>query len=293
MLLLIDGYNLLHQSDLMGRGRGDRWLQRARERLLQRLQQHLDPRLAAETCVVFDAESPPPDRPHESWQGGIRVLYAVGYPEADDLVEELISHHPAPQRLTVISSDHRLQRAAQRRRATAYDADRWYQRLLDQGPRLGIRWPPGAAADVLPDASLAPGKAKGVGDPAEVKAWLAWFQQAPTSDTSREPPAMLPKRNAASPPPKPSKPKPPRAAPPPAASKPPPAGERPSAERGKRTGTRRPPGKAKPPPPRKPRRPPPPPTRNPQQELDRKLENPFPEGYGEDLLEDDLGSSEK
>ncbi len=287
MLLLIDGYNLLHQSDLMGRGRGDRWLQRARERLLQRLQQHLDPPLAAETCVVFDAESPPPDRPHESWQGGIRVLYAVGYPEADDLVEELIGHHPAAQRLTVISSDHRLQRAAQRRRATAYDADRWYQRLLDQGPRLGIRWPPGPAGQASPDPPLAPGKTQGVGDPSEVAAWLAWFQQTPTSEASTEPPALRPPWKADSPPGRPPG-RPPRTSPPPAPPSSSGAPQRRSANRGKRPGPRRPAGKPRPSsPPPKPRRSPPPP-RDPQQELDRRLENPFPEGYGEDLLDDDL-----
>ena len=48
MLLLIDGYNLLHQSDLLGRGRGQRWLQQARDRLVQRLAERLDAMLADE-----------------------------------------------------------------------------------------------------------------------------------------------------------------------------------------------------------------------------------------------------
>lgn len=186
MLLLIDGYNLLHQSDLMGRGRGERWLQRARERLLRQLQRTLDDSLAAQTCVVFDAESPPPDRPHEYVHFGIRVLYAVGYPEADDLIEELIARHDAPQRLTVVSSDHRLQRAARRRRAHAFDADAWYHRLLETGPLLGIRWPPDAPQLDEPPLAV-PEKLEGVADEREVEAWIEWFEQAETPSEPAQP----------------------------------------------------------------------------------------------------------
>ena len=44
-------------------------------------------------------------------------------------MEEYIELHTAPRNLTVVSSDHRVQRAAKRRRAQAIDSNLWYQRI--------------------------------------------------------------------------------------------------------------------------------------------------------------------
>ena len=44
-------------------------------------------------------------------------------------MEEYIDLHTAPRNLTVVSSDHRVQRAAKRRRAQAVDSNLWYQRI--------------------------------------------------------------------------------------------------------------------------------------------------------------------
>lgn len=121
--LLIDGYNLLHAAGL-GRaryGRGD--LQRARQALLRRLFQQLTPAEIARTAVVFDARHPPPHLPPHWYIHGLRVVYAQPHGDADVLLEELIQGHSAPRQLTVVSSDHRLQRAATRRRAAAIDSD--------------------------------------------------------------------------------------------------------------------------------------------------------------------------
>lgn len=141
MVLLIDAYNLLHHSDLMGRGRGPGWLQRARLRLVKKLESHLDEPLLRQTCLVFDAPSKLSDS-EEEISSVLDVRYAVGHAEADDLIEELIAHHSAPKRLSVVSSDHRIQRAAKRRGAAHYDADLWYDHLVERGPMLGIPWPP-------------------------------------------------------------------------------------------------------------------------------------------------------
>jgi hypothetical protein len=46
---------------------------------------------------------------------GIHVLFAVGMATADDLIEVLIRQASAPRHLTVVSDDHRLQKAARRR----------------------------------------------------------------------------------------------------------------------------------------------------------------------------------
>jgi hypothetical protein len=42
----------------------------------------------------------------------------------------LILADNSPRRLTVVSSDHRIQRAAKRRRARAVDSDVWYAEVL-------------------------------------------------------------------------------------------------------------------------------------------------------------------
>ena len=61
---------------------------------------------------------------------GITVCFAEQYAEADDLIEELIRLDSMLRRLVVVSSDHRLQRAARRRRAKAIDSDVWYAELI-------------------------------------------------------------------------------------------------------------------------------------------------------------------
>ena len=121
--LLIDGYNLLHAAGL-GRshyGPGD--LQRARQALLRRLFELLTPDEIARTAVVFDARQPPPHLPPHWYIHGLRVVYARPHGDADLLLEELIDGHSHPKRLTVVSSDHRLHRAAKSRRAVATDSD--------------------------------------------------------------------------------------------------------------------------------------------------------------------------
>ena len=54
------------------------------------------------------------------------ILFAVGYEDADALIEELIRAEPNPRRLVVVSSDRRIQRAARRRKASAADSEAWY-----------------------------------------------------------------------------------------------------------------------------------------------------------------------
>jgi hypothetical protein len=100
-------------------------------RLIDRLVQGIDEELRGRTCVVFDAANPPQDRPSEFQSGGVEVKFAVGHPEADDLLEELISANSSPKTLAVISSDHRVQMAATRRGCTIYDSQPWLDAFLD------------------------------------------------------------------------------------------------------------------------------------------------------------------
>jgi uncharacterized protein len=60
----------------------------------------------------------------------LSVRFAAHYESADELIEELILADSSPRRLTVVSSDHRLHRAARRRHARPIDSDRWYSDML-------------------------------------------------------------------------------------------------------------------------------------------------------------------
>jgi predicted RNA-binding protein with PIN domain len=140
IVLLIDGYNVIGPVAPPGRGATTDWLQVERLRLLDRLVEHLSEPIRSRTLVVFDAKAPPRDRPSRFNQQGIEVWFAVDYPEADDLLEEIIVQHPVPKNLTVVSSDHRIQTAARRRRAGCFDADQWMDQLLDGHAQL-VKYP--------------------------------------------------------------------------------------------------------------------------------------------------------
>jgi len=130
MSLLIDGYNLLNAVGIVGRGAGSTSLERSRLALLNFLAESLDPEEVARTTVVFDAGDAPPGLPRMFEHRRLCVRFARGYEDADALIKELIRAETAPRRLTVVSSDHRLHRAARRRRARAVDSDVWYAEVI-------------------------------------------------------------------------------------------------------------------------------------------------------------------
>jgi uncharacterized protein len=182
MALLIDGYNLLHVTALFGRaGSG---LQGSRDALLGFLAATLDDAERTQTTIVFDAADAPPGLPRIVTHEGMTVRYSSEYPDADALIEELIANHNVPRSLLVVSSDHRLQRAARRRRSQFVDSDAWF---ADQARRRNrSRQPPPRA--VKPSANLTAD---------EVDYWLAEFEatadSASADDLSPLPPKRSPK----------------------------------------------------------------------------------------------------
>jgi uncharacterized protein len=130
MSLIIDGYNLLHASGILGRGIGRGSLERSRNALINFLLQSLEEEQLAGTTVVFDARDAPRGLARVVKHGGLTVRFADPNLDADDVIETLIKANSSPRRLTVVSSDHRLHRAARRRKATAIDSDQWYAQVL-------------------------------------------------------------------------------------------------------------------------------------------------------------------
>jgi predicted RNA-binding protein with PIN domain len=184
MLTLIDGYNLLHVTGLAGpeisrseirRGA----LERARNALLNFLASSLDAEERQLTVVAFDSNDAPPGLPRELQHQGITVKFATAYESADELLEELIREASAPRRMTVVSSDHRVQKAARRRKARAVDSDIWYAELRASRRRTDT---PPATRSAKPTSPLSED---------EVAAWLLEF-----GDVSYE--ELYPRQSASS-----------------------------------------------------------------------------------------------
>jgi predicted RNA-binding protein with PIN domain len=167
MRLLIDGYNLLHASGVFASGSGPPTLERSRRALLDFLVEELPPKVLPHALVVFDAAQAPPGLPHEIDHEGLMVRFARRGSTADALLEELIGAEPDPRNLLVVSSDHRVQRAARQRGARFVDSDAWWRELpvarasspdaesqIDKekdSPQLDNPFPPGYASDVGED----------------------------------------------------------------------------------------------------------------------------------------------
>lgn len=129
MPLLIDGYNLLNAAAVDPAEQGPTPLFRARHGLLNYLGNALDEKTRSRTTIVFDASRAPPGLPKELTVHQMRIVFARDFPQADALIEELIENHDAPRSLLVVSSDHRLHRAARRRGAKVMDSEQWYASL--------------------------------------------------------------------------------------------------------------------------------------------------------------------
>lgn len=160
--LLIDGYNLLHGTGLFGHGKGAGTLEASREALLSFLARAVESGELERTTVVFDSSDAPPGLPRTVRRQGMTIRFAVGYADADELLEELIAADHAPKKLTVVSSDHRVQRAARRRRAHTVDSHQWY---FEMRQRLG-----------RPDAGESDAKPEGPYSSEEMAAYMRAFQ---------------------------------------------------------------------------------------------------------------------
>lgn len=172
LLLLIDGYNVIAPVAAPVRMPSRDWLERERRLLLTRLSQHLPDPVRRRCCVVFDAAHPPPGATDQYEVAAISVRFAVGYEEADDLLEELIAAHSAPKQLTVVSSDHRIQAAARHRNATAFESQAWFDELLDDRVQLV----PGRLGRVgQGDADDPPEKPVDVVDQDQLRDWMQEF----------------------------------------------------------------------------------------------------------------------
>jgi predicted RNA-binding protein with PIN domain len=174
MALLIDGYNLLHATGIFGEAGPGTDLHRSRLALLKFLAASINERERAETMIVFDAAGAPPGLPPTISFEGMTARFARRHSNADELIEELLEQHPAPRSLVVVSSDHRVQRAARHRGASFVDSREWYSELRasQRDAQLAAETPAKPANEVTPE---------------ELTYWLGEFAVPPADDDDVNP----------------------------------------------------------------------------------------------------------
>jgi predicted RNA-binding protein with PIN domain len=155
---LIDGYNLIHALGMIRKKMDPGGLEESRRILLAFLAKAFGEN-AARVTIVFDAQHAPPGLPRLQEIHGLHVHFAPKDQNADDVIETLIYEADQPRALVVISNDHRLQLAAQRRGARTWSHDE----LLD----FLEKRPPTAAKPEEESATMM--------SPAELKRWLKEF----------------------------------------------------------------------------------------------------------------------
>jgi predicted RNA-binding protein with PIN domain len=176
MQTLIDGYNLMYELGLLEKRLGPEGFRKARNRFLNRLAEGLGAKASHQTTVVFDAREAPRHLPRESTHKGLTVIYADEDEGADARIERLIAAHSAPKSLTVVSTDHRIRKAASRRKARIVTADAFWQQL--ENPSRGV--PPPARPQ--PDE---PSRLLGA-SPDEAAQWLEAFRDLEARPETRE-----------------------------------------------------------------------------------------------------------
>lgn len=131
MRILIDGYNVMYAGGLLHKRLAPDGLRKVRHRFLNDLTSWLDPVEAHFTTIVFDAKDAPEFVSTQTRHKGLTIIFAKTSESADEKIEELIGGHSLPRTLTVVSSDNRVRKAAERKRAKVVSADEYWVKLDD------------------------------------------------------------------------------------------------------------------------------------------------------------------
>ena len=131
---LVDGYNLMLGNVVSPDSRVKRNLHDSRHYFLRWLESKLPVDQRTGVCVVFDTSRSSPQDQVSTFHG-IGIIYSTSHVSADECIQRLIRDHTSPQKLTVVSSDHQIQRCAKARGATAVDSEIWIETLNIQKRR--------------------------------------------------------------------------------------------------------------------------------------------------------------
>ena len=157
MPYLFDGYNLYHTL----RKASDE-LQSLTPRLMCELIAQDMAQLRDKASVVFDGHPLRGQFDQDATIGSVTIVHSRSQSDADTVLERMIRENTAPRRLTVVSSDHRVKRAARRRRAQAVTSQDYIEQLFKR-----LAKPPRQPSEPRE-------KQRGV-VPGELKEWLDLF----------------------------------------------------------------------------------------------------------------------
>ncbi len=157
MPLIIDTYNLLHVTGILPPEIAGIDLPGLIRLLQQSRYRHERVDLVCDGSPRADV---PPGR-----VGGVHIRYAGPGKEADGLINRMIRESSSPRRLTVVSSDHAVQRAARVRKCRVLSSQDLMRQLALDAERPAPKPDPPSAAEV---------PVGGLPDP-EVDQWIAEF----------------------------------------------------------------------------------------------------------------------
>lgn len=154
-MVIIDGHNLLHSIQKISEDTESI----SDVQLCHIIGRYL--KLAGEKGeIVFDGTGPA-DKSRFDNISNLEVLFAGLGSDADTTIEEKIRTNTAPRKLTVVSSDRRLRKAAQTRKATTVKSEVFWNNVQKQLSRKKIIKEPAA-------------KRRGLSE-GETEQWLKFF----------------------------------------------------------------------------------------------------------------------
>lgn len=178
--LIIDGYNLMHAAGLARRNYARGELARCRRQLNQLLVTHLDADVLARATVVYDAFDSPSNANRQHQQAGLAIQFAPKGADADSEIEQLLNGHSAPRQVMVVSSDHRLHKAAKRRKARCVDSEDFLTALQTEPQTKSVS----RRQKAVPDSASATD-----GKPADAASLQQWADQHERQSALGEDPA--------------------------------------------------------------------------------------------------------
>jgi predicted RNA-binding protein with PIN domain len=125
MPVIIDGYNLYHFARSVYVEDGielalsafvsiiDEWTRRSRQKV----------------TLVFDGSVPPVLRQNSTNFGSVAIEFSGPASDADSVIERHVLVYSAPKLLTIVSSDHRVQKAGRRRHCKVLGSDAFWKTM--------------------------------------------------------------------------------------------------------------------------------------------------------------------
>lgn len=132
-MLIVDTYNALHVTGVLPPGLAGLEVHELAELVgASRWGRHR---------VVLVCDGTRPRGAAGSNVAGVTVKYAGGGESADAAIERMLLESSHPRRLTVVSNDRQVQRAARRRKAAVLSSDAWLGQLAQDHARASARRP--------------------------------------------------------------------------------------------------------------------------------------------------------